>query len=268
MAKNWKIKKPWRAKEAEKKTESEKMKERREEVLARGRKFKYPIQYSKHRLVINTLVITLLAAVLMVGMGWLALFKLQNTSDLLYRLTKVLPIAVAEVEGEKVRYSDYLLIYRSSIVPIEQQTSQLGEKKDIEAMRKHYRKAALEDAEEFTYALKLGKELGVEVTNQEVDKALENQRKAGGMKRSLDSFKKILKDNFGLSEKEYRRLVYLSLMKKVVAKKIDEKAAGIAKTAAEEIQKNAGDLKKVSEKLDKKVMYMTTGGMVIIYSKL
>lgn len=262
MAKNWKIKKPWRAKEAEKKTENEKMEERREEILARGRKFKYPIQYSKHKLVINTLIITILAAVLMVGIGWLALFKLQNTSDLLYRLTKVLPIAVAEVDGEKVRYSDYLLIYRSSIVPIEQQASQLGEKKDIEAMRKHYKKAALEDAEEFTYALKLGKELGVEVTKQEVDQALEDQRKAGGVKRSLESFKKILKDNFGLSEKEYRRLVYLSLLKKEVAKKIDKKATEITKTAEEEIQKEAGDLKKVSEKLGKKVMYLTTGGMV------
>ena len=42
-------------KEAEQKkmTEKEKVEERREEVLARGRKFKYPLQYAKHRLMIN-----------------------------------------------------------------------------------------------------------------------------------------------------------------------------------------------------------------------
>ena len=43
---------------------------------------------------------------------------------------------------------------------------------------------------------------------------------------------------------------------------IDKKATEITKTAEEEIQKEAGDLKKVSEKLGKKVMYLTTGGMV------
>ena len=42
---------------AERKTEKEKVEERREEVLARGRKFKYPLQYAKHRLVVNTIVI-------------------------------------------------------------------------------------------------------------------------------------------------------------------------------------------------------------------
>ena len=40
-----------------KKTEREKVDERREEVLARGRKFKYPLQYSKHKLVFNTIII-------------------------------------------------------------------------------------------------------------------------------------------------------------------------------------------------------------------
>ena len=37
------------------KTEREKVEERREEVLAKGRKFKYPLQYTKHKLVINTI---------------------------------------------------------------------------------------------------------------------------------------------------------------------------------------------------------------------
>lgn len=53
------------------KTEREKVEERRDEVLSRGRKFKYPMQYAKHRLVIQTVIIAVVAIVAMVAVGWL-----------------------------------------------------------------------------------------------------------------------------------------------------------------------------------------------------
>ncbi len=57
------------------KTEREKVEERREEVLAHGRKFKYPLQYAKHRLMINTVIVALVALILMVVAGWAMLFN-------------------------------------------------------------------------------------------------------------------------------------------------------------------------------------------------
>ena len=45
--------------EEEKKTEKEKIEERREEVLKSGRKFKYPLQYSKHKLIIITIAVAI-----------------------------------------------------------------------------------------------------------------------------------------------------------------------------------------------------------------
>ena len=55
------------------KTEREKVEERRDEVLSRGRKFKYPMQYAKHRLVIQTVIIAVVAIIAMVAVGWLML---------------------------------------------------------------------------------------------------------------------------------------------------------------------------------------------------
>ena len=104
----------------EKKTEKEKIKKRREEVLKSGRKFKYPLQYSKHRLVIVTIIVAVVALIGSFVTGYLMLYKVQSTGDVIYRLTKILPVAVAKVDGENVRYSDYLMIYKSSIRPIEQ----------------------------------------------------------------------------------------------------------------------------------------------------
>ena len=85
-----------------KKTEQEKVEERREEVLATGRKFKYPLQWTKHRIVINTILIgAIVLAVLIVG-GWLALYRFNMTDDLLFRLTKILPVPVAYVDSNEV----------------------------------------------------------------------------------------------------------------------------------------------------------------------
>lgn len=124
------------------KTEREKVEERREEVLAHGRKFKYPLQYAKHRLMINTVIVALVALILMVVAGWAMLFKFQDTGDMIYRVTQVLPIPVAEVEGTKVRYSDYLMIYRSNLITAEQQGGQLGTGEDADNVRQLYKQAA------------------------------------------------------------------------------------------------------------------------------
>ena len=149
------------------KTEREKVEERREEVLARGKKFKYPMQYAKHRLMVNTIIVAVIAIVLMVVAGWAMLYKFQDTGDMIYRVTQVIPVPVAEVEGARVRYSDYLMIYRSNLITSEQQGGQLGSGEDAEAVREAYKQAALYSAVEYTYALKLGRELNLTVTEQD-----------------------------------------------------------------------------------------------------
>ena len=68
-------------------TEREKVEQRREEVLAQGRKFKYPMQYAKHKLIINTVVVAVIAIVLMVVAGWAMLYKVQDTGNMVYRIT-------------------------------------------------------------------------------------------------------------------------------------------------------------------------------------
>lgn len=128
------------------KTEREKVEERREEILAQGRKFKYPMQYAKHKLIINTIVVALVAIILMVVATWALLYKFQNTGDMIYRVTQVVPVPVAEVAGTKVRYSDYLMIYRSNLMTTEQQGGQLGKGEDADAVRDSYKEAAMKSA--------------------------------------------------------------------------------------------------------------------------
>ncbi len=249
-----------KSKAPEKKTEREKLEERREEVLAKGRKFKYPLQYAKHKMIINTLVLAGLALVLSLVLGWFALYKMQSTSDVAYRVMQVLPLPVAEVDGEGVRYGDYLLVYRSSVAPVEQQ-GQEGAKDEIRAIRETYKRTALDAVEEYTFAKKIAREKGIEVTDKMLDEAEKVHLSAGGVKKSKEVFLKILKDNFGLSEREYRKLLKISLMKTEVSKKIDQKAKALIDEVAGKVAASA-DLSAVAKEIGGAVMYEETGGLV------
>lgn len=243
------------------KTEREKVEERRDEVLARGRKFKYPMQYAKHKLIINTIVVAVVALILMVVAGWAMLYKVQDTGDMIYRVTQVVPVPVAKVDGANVRYSDYLMIYRSNLMTAEQQGGQLGDSEDADAVREGYKQAALASAIEYTYAMKLGKELGVTVSDDEVTEAFDEHRKVGGVERSEEGFLKILQDNFGMNKSEYRRMLYLSLMRAKVSQEVDEPASKLSQQVEQILAEQDGNLTAAAE-LGEVVTYEETGRLV------
>lgn len=243
-------------------TEREKVEQRREEVLAQGRKFKYPMQYAKHKLIINTVVVAVVAIILMIVAGWAMLYKMQDTGNMLYRVTQVIPVPVAEVDGAKVRYSDYLMIYRSNLQAAEQQGGQLGEGEDAEMVREGYKEAAMEQAVMYTYALKLGKELDIAVSDEEITQAFDEHRKVGGVERSEESFLKIVRDNFGMNRTEYRRMLYLTLMKAKVAQAVDTHAQDLVGQVEQLITEKDGDLWAVAEALGSEVEYEATGQLV------
>lgn len=249
-------------KKDDKKTEQEKVEERREEVLAQGRKFKYPLQYTKHRVVVNTILIAVIVLALIVVGGWFALYRLQMTDEVLYRVTRVLPVSVAEVDFESVKFSDYLMLYRSSIISVERQSGALTDDDNSKDLRARYKRTALSEAEKYAYAMKLGRELGIEVTNDEVEAEYERHRKVGGLDRSEEGFLKVLQDNFGLSEEEYKRILYLNLMEAKVEMKIDENANAVAGQVEAMLAGNGGNYQAVAEALGEAVNYEETGGMV------
>ena len=284
----------FKKKSSEKKTEKQRVEERREEVLKSGRKFKYPLQYAKHKTMFFSIIVGILALVGLSAGGYYALYKANSSSDILYRLTTVLPIPVAKVDDENVRYSDYMLIYKSTITPVEQQQGKLGNDADGDAMRAHYQRSALTDAENYAYAGKLARELDITVSKSDVDEAIASHRKVGGVERSEESFTKILKDNFGISMDEYRRMIYLSLVKTKVAERIDSSARKLSEEIEAKIRTPAAaeastedkpadaenseekpaeetkpaevasdvDLLTIANELGEKVLYEETGGLV------
>ena len=249
-------------KKDEKKTEQEKVEERREEVLAKGRKFKYPLQWTKHRIVINTILISIIILAIIVVGGWLALYRLGMTDELLYRITKIVPASVATVDNEAVRFSDYLMLYRSSMTSIERQSGSQFDQSSVESLRAEYKRIALTEAEKYTFAASLAKQLDIEVTKEEVAAEFDRHLKIGGIDRSEEGFLKIISDNFGMDKSEYERMLYLSLLKSKVSIAIDENANKIAGQVEKLLSENNNNYGAVAEQLGDAVSYEETGGLV------
>ena len=250
------------SKKETKKTEEEKIEARREEVLAAGRKFKYPLQWTRHRVVINTILIALVVSTMVVTGVWLALYRIGMTDDLLFNVTKVVPLSVASVDGEGVRFSDYLMFYRSSMISIERQSGSQFDEESFEELKTEYKRAALTEAEKYTYALKLAKGLNISVTQDEVNTEFDRHLKIGEVDRSEEGFLKIIRDNFGLSKDEYERMLYLTLVKEKVEMAIDEKANKVSGQVEKMLAENGNDYHNVVEQLGDEIVYEETGGLV------
>lgn len=249
-------------KKAENKTEKEKVEARREEVLARGRKFKYPLQWTKHRVVISTILIAFVTLAILVLSGYLALYRLGMTGELLFRITEIIPVSAASVDSKDVRFSDYLMFYRSSMTSIERQSGSQFDAASVDYLHDEYKNAALLESEKYTYALKLADELGISVSNEDVKNEFERHLKIGGINRSEEGFLKIVQDNFGLTKNEYERMLYLTLTKAKVEIAIDENANKIAERVENILSSNDNDYKAVVEQLGDTVAYEETGGLV------
>lgn len=243
-------------------TEQERVDKRREEVLATGRKFKYPLQLTKHRIVVNTVLISTVIIALIITGIWLGLYKFNMTNNLLFRITEVIPVPAAKIENKDVRFSDYLMFYRSSITSVERQTTNQIDEESFAQLRLGYQRTALTEAEKYTYALKLAEDLDIEVSNQEVANEFKRHLNIGGVERSEEGFIKIIEDNFGLNKAEYERMLYLTLIKSKVEIASDDNANKIVKRVEEILSSTNNDYQKVAEELNEQVIYEETGGLV------
>lgn len=227
------------------------LEEQREEVISQGKKFKYPFQYTKHSLVITAIIVGVVGFILFSVFGWHQLYRDQNTGDVAYRFTRAIPLAVARVDGIRVRYSDYLAFYRSSVLATEQQQGSLEDTEDGRELIKEYKRQALSMVESCTYAQRKAEEQGISVSDEEIQSVEADHRGD----RSEKNFREIVSANFGLSLREYRDMIKLSLYKKKYSEKIDAAAKKTAQQALEALQQNNGDFAAVAQALGNKVLY-------------
>lgn len=219
--------------------------EHRERVLAGGRRFKYPVQYAKHRLVINTIIISVVALVLVVAFAWWQLYPQQNTSTFFYRITRVLPLPVATIDGQSVAYSAYLSAFRSQEHYLETKEGVDLYSGESKQQLNFIKRKALDDAVADAYAAKIAGEKDIEISDRQVDDAVKRQRESRDGVTSQEAYDAIVLDHFNWTPAEAREVTKSRLLRQEVAFAVDD----IAKTQRDEtikLLKSEPDFDKVA----------------------
>jgi SurA N-terminal domain len=210
--------------------------EHRERILAGGRRFKYPVQYARHKLVFNAIIISIVAIIILVAVGYWQLYPAQNTSTFMYRVTKVLPLPVASVDGQSVPYSDYLMKYRSSVHYLEQKEQISLKSEDGKRRIDFIKQKSMEDAVADAYAAKLANERDITVSDAELEVFLKQQRQSTDGEVSQQTYDAVVLDYYGWNADEYRYATKSKLLRQKVGYAVDKSASATADSVAGQLK--------------------------------
>lgn len=236
------------------------LEEQRKEILNKGKKFKYPVQYSKNRLVGNALIIALVILITGSGLLWYQLYQAQNTGEFIYRFTTVIPFPVANVDGENALYRDYLMEYRANMQIANAKKDEIESANNVKALSVLNKNKAMKNAIANAYAQKKAREMGISVSEKEIDEAFDAQRKTQNTELTESALYKIAADNYGLSPSEYRRMfIELPLLRRKVTAEIDKNAATTRDEVVKYLNDNSNDFSKAAEQFGDKIEYNKPG---------
>lgn len=226
--------------------------EHREQILAGGRKFKYPHQYERHRLVFSVIIIGIITVLLFAAVTWWQLYPAQTTSTFFYRVTRIVPVPVATVDGTTVRYSDYLMTLNGSMHYLEQSERLNLATEDGRRQQEYVKRQALNGAIADTYAAKLADEQDISVSPDEIDEVIEGSLSTVSGRISQEVYDNSTLSTLGYSADEYRHIIFRSLLRQKVAYAIDKKAEATKQAASTLINKDSKlSLGAVAESLQK-----------------
>jgi parvulin-like peptidyl-prolyl isomerase len=226
---------------------NETLAETRVEVLKGARKFVYPIQHSKHRIVIYSSLLGLAVLLSFAAYSTWALYFQKNTSTLMYRVTQIIPYPLAKVGSSFISYEDYMFEIRQYVHYFEKQEkldfSQPENKQQLESQRKE----ALDRTIKKFYVKKLAKANGVVVSDDEVNKEVELYQSQNRLGNDEQVLKDVLKDYYGWTINDFKRQLTSRILAEKLIDELDSSARERANLALDELKAGA-DFAAVADK--------------------
>lgn len=209
----------------------------REAVLKGARKYIYPLQHSKHRIVLITLGITLVTVVTFFVYCSLALYKFHQYNTFVYRVTQVVPFPIAKTGGDYVDYENYLFEIRhfTHYYQTQQPQNNSGNKSQIQQFKKQALVNVINDA----YVKKLASINKVSVSDKEVDSRIAIVRAQNRLGENTKVFTDVLKNYWGWSLSDFKRSLKQQILAEKVAAKLDTTATAKAQVVLAQIRAGA-----------------------------
>ncbi len=236
----------------------------REEVLSGARRFVYPLQHSRHRVVIiSSAIIVALILSLLVSAGAM-LYKFRSTSDFAYRISQVVPFPIARINGHFVAYEDYLFEVRG-LIHYYRTHPQEGvdiDSREGEKLLKSVKRQAFEKVKMQAIVEQLADKYEVSVTNDEIDEVIAPiKAKVGADQDSGESLDKILADYYGWNEHDLRRVMRNQLLRQKLLPKIDTKNREQAEFVLKRVKAGV-NFAKLAKQYSEDPLTKTKGGVV------
>lgn len=233
--------------------------EHREEVLKGARKYKYPLQHSKYRIVIVSAVLLLFLFAAFLSYTLLNLYKLQSTSTLMYRVTQIIPFPVAKAGDRYVSYEEYLFKLRRFMHYYEtQQKVDFNSESGIRQLNMQ-KPRTLEAAIDSAYIKELAEQNKVRVTSADVQTALDSLRIKNQLGDGEQGLRDIASKFFGWSLSDLKRELRQDILAQKVAQKLDVDALRRAEAAQKELKPGV-DFSAVAAKYSEDASTKSNGG--------
>lgn len=233
--------------------------EHREEVIRSARKYIYPLQHSKHRILLISTSVIIAGVIGFFAYCTVALYRLHSSSTFLYRVTQVLPFPVAKAGKEYVAYENYLFELRHYTHYYQSQlkldfTSVAG-KAQLDAFEKQALDKVVSDA----YIKQLAEKYKITVSDQEVNDQITVVREQNRLGSSDQVFKDVLRDYWGWSVDDFKRSLRAQLLAQKVVATLDTETKQRANDALNELNGGA-DFAAVAKKYTDDTGTKDTGG--------
>lgn len=220
----------------------------REQILKGARKYIYPLQHSKHRLVIISVSIFIVTVIAFFSYVTFALYKSKSDSLFLYRVTKVVPFPVARIGSEFVSYESYLFEINHYTHYYETQQELDFNSETGKAQLAEFKKRALQKVIDDAYVRGIAKEKGISVSDKEVNDAIEVVRSQNRLSESDTELEAILEDYWDWSLSDFKRSLKSQLLTQKVLSSLDTQTHDRANSALAQL-KNGKDFAQLAKEV-------------------
>ena len=233
--------------------------EHREEVLSSARKYIYPLQHSKHKIVLITTSLLIAVIVGFFTFTMVSLYRVKSYSSFLYGVTKVIPFPVAKAGNSYVAYENYLFELKHYIHYYQNQQKLDFSTDSGKQQLAEFKKRALTKVVDDAYIKQLAAEKKVTVSDKEVDNEIQIVRSQNRLGGSTKVFEDVLKEYYGWSINDFRRSLKQQLLAQKLLPVLDPETVTRANQAKAEL--NAGaDFAAVAKKYSDDAASKDTGG--------
>ncbi len=218
---------------------SDNVAEHREDVLSGARKFIYPLQHSKHKIIIITTSLFVVVIMLFFLVSALFLYKFQTTSRSMYQITRVVPFPIARSGTTFIAYENYLFELEHYIHYYENQQQLSFQTEAGRSQLASYKQRAIDKVINDAYVKIMAKEKGISVSSSEINEQIRIAKDQNRLGSNDQVFEDVLREFWDWSVSDFRRSLKSEILEQKVIRVNDKETEQRATEALAKIKAGA-----------------------------